>query len=124
LIEQKRQKEEEAMIRARVWFKCAAMHDPVTPIIVRPAIIGWEAKRRRVDLTIERPFNGEELLRRMKGWITIDPERAIEVLKGYGRLKVLDDRELVLEIEEEKDLLVLQNAIKEIFGDEMAIEPI
>lgn len=112
------------MIRDRVWFKCAAMHDPVTPIIVRPAIIGWEAKRRRVDLTIERTFNGEELLRRMKGWITIDPEKAIEVLKGYGRLKVLDDRELVLEIEEEKDLFTLQKAIKEIFGDEMALEPI
>jgi len=34
--------------------------------IVQPALIGWEAKKRRVDLTIDRAFNGEELVRRMK----------------------------------------------------------
>jgi hypothetical protein len=52
------------MIRAKLWLRCAAMHDPVTPTLVRPALVGWEAKRRSVDLTIERGFNGEELLRR------------------------------------------------------------
>jgi hypothetical protein len=34
------------------------MHDPVTPTIVKPAVIGWEAKDRRVDLTIDRAFQG------------------------------------------------------------------
>jgi len=29
------------------------MHDPVTPIVVKPALIGWEAKQKRVDLQIE-----------------------------------------------------------------------
>src|SRR4030065_2971487 len=38
------------MLRAKLWFRCAAMHDPVTPMIVQPAIIGWEANKRRGDL--------------------------------------------------------------------------
>ena len=55
------------MIRAKIWFRCAAVHDPISPIIVHPSIIGWEAKQRQIDLTIERAFKGDELLRRMKG---------------------------------------------------------
>ena len=46
------------MVRAKLWFRCAAMHDQVTPVIVQPALIGWEAKQRRVDLHIERAFSG------------------------------------------------------------------
>ena len=30
------------MVRARVWFRCAAMHDLVSPVLVRPALLGWE----------------------------------------------------------------------------------
>ena len=85
------------MIRARLWFRCAAMHDPVTPTLIQPAVIGWEAKQRRVDLQIERAFNGDELVRRMKGWVTVDPNEAVEVVNRFGRLKVLDDRELVID---------------------------
>jgi len=98
------------------------MHDPVTPIIVQPALIGWEAKKRRVDLHIERAFNGEELVRRMKGWVTVDPNQAIEVVKKYGRLKVLDDRELVIEFEKMEDFENLQKASREIFGNELDVE--
>ena len=54
------------MERAMLWFKCAAMHDPVRPVLKQPAVIGWEAKQRQVDLVIERSFQGEELLSRMK----------------------------------------------------------
>ena len=110
------------MIRAKLWFRCAAMHDPVTPIVAQPALIGWEAKRRRVDLRIERAFSGEELVRRMKGWVTVDPLKVIETVNSFGRLKVLDDRELVVEFEEEEDLGNLQKALKEGFGDEMDLE--
>lgn len=110
------------MIRAKLWFRCAAMHDPVTPVIVQPALIGWEAKQRRVDLHIERAFNGEELVRRMKGWVTVDPSEVIEVVKPYGRLKVLDDRELVIEFEKTKDLEDLQKALRENFGNEVDAE--
>ncbi len=112
------------MIRAKIWFRCAAMHDPVTPIVLQPAVIGWEAKKRRVGTQIERSFSGEELVRRMKGWITVDPREVIEVVNQYGRLKVLDDRELVAEVEKEEDIQGLQRALREEFGSEVEAEPI
>ena len=112
------------MIRAKLWFRCAAMHDPVTPVVVQPAVIGWGAKRRRVDLQIERSFSGEELVRRMKGWVTVDPYKVIEVVNRFGRLKVLDDRELVVEVEKKEDLQGLEKALSETFGNEINIEEI
>jgi len=110
------------MIRAKLWFRCAAMHDPVTPKIVQPALIGWEAKKREVGLTIERAFSGEELVRRMKGWVTVDPLEAIETIRRFGRLKILDDRELVVEFEKMEDFYNLQKALEETFGKETDIE--
>ncbi len=110
------------MVRGKLWFRCAAMHDPVTPIVVQPALIGWEAKKRRVDLQIERSFNGEELVRRMKGWVTVDPNIAIEVVSRFGRLKVLDDRELVIETEGVEEFQNLQKALVETFGGEVDAE--
>ncbi len=112
------------MIRAKIWFRCAAMHDPVTPIVLQPAVIGWEAKRRRVEAQIERAFNGDELVRRMKGWITVDPKEVIEVVNQYGRLKVLDDRELVVEVEKAEDIQNLQKALQEAFRGEVDVEAI
>ena len=112
------------MIRAKIWFRCAAMHDPVTPIVLQPAIIGWEGKKRRVGTQIERAFNGEELVRRMKGWITVDPNEVVEVVNQYGRLKVLDERELVIEVEKMEDIQKLENAVQEAFGGEVDIEAI
>jgi hypothetical protein len=98
------------------------MHDPVTPRIAQPALVGWEAKKRRVDLTIERAFNGEELIRRMKGWVTTDPEKVIEVVKRFAKMKVLDERELVLEMEQPGNFEELQQALGESFGGEVDIE--
>ena len=112
------------MIRAKLWFRCAAMHDPVTPMVAQPALVGWEAKKRRVDLTIERAFNGEELVRRMKGWVTTDPVKVAEVVKKYGKLKVLDDRELVIEIENEENVRKLEDELLNSFGSEVDIEVI
>jgi hypothetical protein len=112
------------MIRTKIWFRCAAMHDPVTPVVARPALIGWEAKERKVELQIERTFNGEELVRRMKGWITVDPSRVIETVNRFGRLQVLDDRELVVEVEKAEDLQNLQKVLKETFGKEVDLEAI
>ena len=110
------------MVRAKLWFRCAAMHDPVTPKVVQPGLIGWEAKKRNVDLTIERAFNGEELALRMKGWVTTDPKKVIEVVKQYGRLKVLDERELVIELETEEDLEKLNKELLNHFGGEVDVE--
>lgn len=110
------------MIRAKLWFRCAAMHDPVTPTIIRPAVIGWEAKHRNVDLTIERAFKGDELILRMKGWVTVDVKKALETVRRRGRLKILDDRELVVEFESEKDFEALTGELAEAFGDQLDME--
>ena len=110
------------MIRAKLWFRCAAMHDPVTPIIVQPALIGWEAKKRKVELTIERAFNGEELIKRMKGWVTVDPIKVTDIVKKYGRIKVLDDKELVIEFDKIENIEKLNKELEDNFGTEVNAE--
>jgi hypothetical protein len=110
------------MIRGKLWFRCAAMHDPVTPIVVQPAVIGWEAKQRKVELLIERAFDGDELVNRMKGWITADPSKVIETVHRFGRLKVLDDKELVIEVEKSEDFEDLQKVLQETFKGEVEAE--
>ena len=112
------------MIRAKIWFRCAVMHDPVCPVVVQPGLIGWEAKRRRIDLVIDRAFKGDELVRRMKGWITVEPEQVIKTVNEFGRLKVLDDRELVVEVEDKKSLQGLQAKANTLFGDQVDVEEI
>lgn len=112
------------MIRAKLWFRCAAMHDPVTPIVVRPAVIGWDAKKRDVDLTIERAFKGDELVQRMKGWVTVDVENAIKIIQRYGYLKVLDERDLVVEVETEGDYERLERELVTYFEDQLDMEKI
>jgi hypothetical protein len=110
------------MIRAKIWFRCAIVHDPVCPVVVRPALISWEAKYRQIDLVIERAFKGDELVRRMKGWITVDPAKVIEIVGRFGRLKVLDDRELVIEMEDEVSFEELKKSIDEAFSDQVDVE--
>lgn len=112
------------MIRARVWFRCAAMHDPVTPRLAGPAVIGWIGKNRRIDLTIEREFTGSELLKRMKGWITVNPKQAIELFETYGRLKIFDDGELVIEVETDDKFEELTKKTYEYFSDQCDLERI
>ena len=110
------------MERAMLWFKCAARHDPVRPVLKQPAVISWEAKQRQVDLTIERPFKGDELLRRMKGWVTVDVSTVIEIIGQYGQLKVLDDYDLVVETKEMSAMEALSGKLTENFGQEAWIE--
>jgi len=110
------------MIRAKLWFTCAAMYDPVTPIIVQPSVLGWKAKKRQVELTIERAFTGEELVLRMKGWVTTDVEHVIEIVKSHGYLKVLDEQDLVVEVDSEEDYEKLSEALADKFGNEVFLE--
>lgn len=112
------------MIRSKLWFRCAAMHDPVTPVIVRPALVGWDAKKRKVDLTLERVFKGDELVMRMKGWVTADVKKVVEIVKDHGFLKIMDDRDLVVETETEKDHESLVEDLKRVFGDEVNLDRI
>ena len=112
------------MIRSKLWFRCAAMHDPVTPIIVKPAVIGWDAQERDVELTIERSFKGDELVMRMKGWVTVDVKKVVEIIKGYGYMKVLDERDLVVEVETDEDYEKLNKDLIEHFKDQLNLEKI
>ena len=112
------------MIRSKLWFRCAAMHDPVTPVIVRPALVGGDAKKRKVDLTLERAFKGDELVMRMKGWVTADVKKVVEIVKEHGFLKIMDDRDLVVETETEKDHESLVEDLKRVFGDEVNLDRI
>jgi hypothetical protein len=100
------------------------MHDPVTPVVVKPAVIGWDAKKRLVDLTIERTFKGDELILRMKGWVTVDAKEVVEVVQRHGFLKVLEDRDLVVEVETEGEYENLKNDILENFQDQLDLERI
>ena len=110
------------MLRARLWFNCAAMHDPVTPVIVKPSVLGWEAKNREVELTIERSFTGTELVQRMKGWVTANVGDVIESIKQYGYLKVLDEHDLVVEMSSKEDFEKLRGILEEKFGKEVFVE--
>jgi len=110
------------MERAFLWFKCAAMHDPVRPVLKKPSSIGWEARFRQIDLVIERPLRGEELLSRMKGWFTIDVGKVIEIVRRNGKLKLLDDYHLVVETTGEAEMTALTCQLKEAFGEEVELE--
>ncbi len=110
------------MERAMVWFKCAAVHDPVRPVIKKQAVLGWAAKNRKVDLTIESPLKGNELLKRMNGWFTADVYQAIEIFKQYGKLKVLDDVDLVVETQSMELMELLSKNLLEAFKEEVWIE--
>lgn len=107
-----------------LWFKCAAMHDPVRPVIKRQTVVGWEAKNRKVDLTIEGPLKGDELLKRMNGWFTADVYEAIEIFRQYGKLKVLDDVDLVVETKGMEEMEQLKKHLADVFQEEVWVEPI
>jgi len=110
------------MVRSNIWFRCAAVHDPVSPVLVKPAVIGWRAKFREVDLVIDRPFDGPELLKRMRGWITIDPKKAVKIIESHGRLRLFEDGRLVVETETMDDFEALQKELVEQFGDQCNLE--
>ena len=112
------------MERSLLWFKCAAVHDPVRPVIKKPAVLGWIAKHRRVDLKIERPLRGEELLRQMKGWFTVDVHQAVDAIQHYGKLITLDETDLAVETKDSATMEMLSQKLAETFGQDVWLEPI
>lgn len=112
------------MIRAKLWFRCSGAYNPVTPVIFKPAIIGWKAKNKQIDFTIERAFNGEELVLRMKRWVTADVKKVIEIVKRHGYLKILDERDLVVEMETETDYENLRRDLLDDFYEHVDLEKI
>ena len=57
------------------------------------------------------------------GWVTVDVKKVVEVVKRHGFLKILDDRDLVVECEREDDYRALEAALRENFGDQADLEP-
>jgi len=110
------------MIRGKLWFRCAGAFNPVTPVIHQPAVIGWKGKEGYLDFAIERAFTGEELVMRMKGWVTADVKKLIEIVKKHGYLKVLDEHELVIETETNEDFENLERELKEKLGHHVDLE--
>jgi hypothetical protein len=60
----------------------------------------------------------------MKGWVTVDPSEVIEIVNRFGRLKVLDDPELFIEVKKVEDFRNLQKALCETSGAEVDLEKI
>lgn len=88
-----------------------------------PAHIGWDAWFRSIDLVTQQPLKGEELLRRTRGWWTVEPTEVAEVVKKNGRLVVGERGELMVEFEDEKAVDELSAALKEKFGDQVQLAP-
>jgi hypothetical protein len=111
------------MIRLRLFGRCRIYHDPVSPVLRAPAQIGWSAWFRTIDLVTPQPLKGEELLRRTRGWWTVEPTDVSEVVNKYGRLIVGDGGELMVEFEDEKTARGLSEALKERFEDQVQLAP-
>jgi hypothetical protein len=111
------------MMRLRLFGRCRIYHDPVSPVLREPAQIGWSAWFRTIDLVTPQLLKGEELLRRTRGWWTVEPTDVAEIVKKYGRLIVGDGGELMVEFEDEKAAEDLSEALKERFDDQIQLAP-
>ncbi|HEY3278219.1 MAG TPA: hypothetical protein VGJ94_16510 [Syntrophorhabdaceae bacterium] len=111
------------MIRLRLFGRCRIYHDPVSPVAKAPAQVGWTAWFRTIDLVTPQKLKGEELLRRAKGWWTVEPADVAEVVKAHGRLVVGDGGELMVEFVDDKAAQALAQALQERFGDQVQLTP-
>lgn len=111
------------MIRLRLFGRCRIYHDPVSPVLKAPAQVGWSAWFRTIDLVTPQPLKGEELLRRTKGWWTVDPSEVAEVVKKHGRLVIGENGELMVEFKHKADVEALSTALSERFGDQVQLAP-
>jgi len=82
----------------------------------------WEAKQRQIDLTIERAFKGGRIVAQNEGWITVRPVKGNRVINGIVRLKILDDKELVVEMEDRERFDNLKKKLSSIFGNQIDVE--
>jgi hypothetical protein len=105
------------MIRARLFGRCRIYHDPVSPVLRAPAQIGWDAWFRSIDLVTPQPLKGEELLKRTRGWWTVEPNDVAEVVRKFGRIVVGDAGELMVEMADEETASALSR-LAERFGDQ------
>jgi len=111
------------VIRLRLFGRCRIYHDPVSPVMRAPAQIGWDAWFRTIDLLTPQPLKGEELLRRTKGWWTVEPTEIAEIVKQHGRLVVGDGGELMVEFADQTAADALAAALAERFKDQIQLAP-
>ena len=111
------------MIRVRLFGRCRIYHDPVSPVLRGPAQIGWNAWFRSIDLVTPQPLKGEELLKRTRGWWTVEPNDVAEVVKRFGGLVVGDGGELMVECADEETVQGLSKALADRFGDQVQLAP-
>ncbi len=111
------------MTRLRLFGRCRIYHDPVSPVLKSPAQVGWAAWFRTIDLVTPQKLKGEELLRRTRGWWTVEPDDIADIVKRHGRLVVGDNGELMVELEDKRAADDLSKALLEKFGDQVLISP-
>ena len=111
------------MNRLRLFGRCRIYHDPVSPVLLAPAQIGWKAWFRSIDLVTPHPLKGEELLLRTRGWWTVEPKDVAEVVRKHGRLVVGEEGELMVEFGDPDAVETLSAALKERFGDQVLLSP-
>lgn len=112
------------MMHLRLFGRCRIYHDPVSPVLKAPAQVGWDAWFRSIDLVTPQPLKGEELLKRTRGWWTVEPNDVAEVVREYGRLVVGNNGELLVELPGRESAESLAAALKERFGDQVQLGPI
>ena len=111
------------MIRLRLYGRCRIYHDPVSPVQKAPARIGWEAWFREIDLETPRDLKGEELLRRTRGWWTVEPDAVALVVKAHGRLALGEAGQLLVELSDQGAADRLADALGKRFGDQVFLAP-
>lgn len=111
------------MIRLRLFGRCRIYHDPVTPVMKEAPQIGWNAWFRSIDLVTPQKLKGEELLRRTRGWWTVEPEDVARVVKQYGRIVVGQAGELMVEFESQTEADGLSAELRKEFGEQVLLAP-
>jgi GTP:adenosylcobinamide-phosphate guanylyltransferase len=59
---------------------------------------------------------------RMKEWVTVDVKKVVETVNRFGYLKVLDERDLVVDVETEEDYENLNKELEKEFKDQLNLE--
>jgi hypothetical protein len=85
--------------------------------------IGWDAWFRSIDLVTPQKLKGEELLRRTRGWWTVEPSDVAEVVGRYGRLVVGEGGELMVECKSHDVMKDLSKALQERFDNQVQLAP-
>ena len=111
------------MIRLRLFGRCRIYHDPVSPVLKRPAEIGWDAWFRSIDLVTPRRLKGKELLMRTRGWWTVEPADVLEIVEKHAQLVVGEKGELMVEFADQNGLEALSSDLADQFGDQVLLAP-